>query len=120
MNFTQYAPQAIFKNDKDGVIPTKRAAVAYGTGTNQNFISAVTGKRLLIISFFVTSAGGGLNIKNGSGGAALWYGPGALNGSLTFDTTEFGYFESSTNTAIVVDVATAGANLSATYIEYTP
>jgi hypothetical protein len=110
-------PGAMFQT-QNGVCALKSATVALGAGNNQSIVAAVTTKRIQVVGLWAFTATGTFNIKNGSGGATLLFGPvAAATPVFALPLDAIGYFETSVNTALVADVFTAAVNIFVRYIE---
>jgi hypothetical protein len=99
----------------------------YAAGLNQTVLAGITGKRIRIMGYqcqSITGTASGFAIKDGAAGARLTALAAPPNTVLPYlaPITESGYFETSTGSAIGLDVGGGAPNMNLTifYIAYTP
>lgn len=108
------------------VCPVLSAHLEAAAVFNQTLIAAVTGQRIRVMGWTcgsTTATAGGFALKNGPAGARFHAQFAPANTALPFvmPIADSGYFETSTSTALGLDVG-GGSNINITifYITYTP
>jgi|LakMenE18May11ns_1017448.scaffolds.fasta_scaffold9869298_2 hypothetical protein len=103
------------------------ATLAAPLALNQTLVPAVTGKRIRVMGWIAQSGGavvGAFGLKNGATGAYIMFlkrVPAITDGLIEkLPIVDCGYMETSTGTALGLDVTDAAVNLTVFYIEYTP
>lgn len=103
----------------------KAANVGLSVGNNQSVVAAVTGKRIRVLAYKVSSLNssvGAYAFKSGSGGAVLDGGQSPPNTipPLIMIPWDAGYFETETGIGLFADIVSNGASIQVYYVEYTP
>ena len=125
MTFLQLDNARLFQA-KGEISPIRSAGGTFAIGANQSVIAAVPGYRSRLVGWIAQSDSAAtvsdFTLKNGSGGAilhALLSVP-ALPGAHNLPISYGGYFETDTNTALVIDVTTTALRITVFYVSYIP
>lgn len=126
MEYNTFYPNAIFANQY-GNCPTVNFSGAVAVGTNNNLlVTAVTGSRIVVVSYNVLSAGAAdtlLTFKSASGGTNIYFEEAPAN-TKTPNKGIFnpcGHFETIVSQGLYVDCgAGASAYISLRYFTYVP
>lgn len=113
--------------DRDGPVrPLSVHVTPVALSTNQNVVSAVTGKHIIVLNGQLSSSGGAtyVNFKAGSGGAILRAAQVPANTVATPNVDILGHmwgaFIVPVSTALVVDIGAVRADVSITYVLFRP
>lgn len=127
--FIQYAPQGIFENSKDGVIPIQSVFFTRTVAAATSLIPAVVGKRSRIVGGVfqsnATTSTGITIFYNASGAGTILFALGTpardgSQGPFPLPISEFGYFETQTGDALFAEAAVVSQQGTLFYIQYTP
>ena len=93
--------------------------------SNQQVVAGIAGQRIRVMGLAMQSQAstiGGVNIINGSGGAALMslFPPSNAQPPLVLPLTDAGYFETTEGTGLFVNTPTQEHWITVFYIAYTP
>jgi len=121
-------PARVFVNSRGGALEVTRTQSQYkavAIGGDVTIITAVAGKRHRVMGWHLSAGLAGntsfLFYNGASAGGLILLGVNAIAGSRDFaPITESGYFECSTNTALVVVGGTTNGLVNIFYTTYTP
>lgn len=92
-----------------GALTRKYAAIAASSSGDNTIVAAVAGKRILVLNFgFIVAAAVTVRFENGAGGTALT-GPMEViaNGGSIWNFSEVGWFQTSVNTLLNLELSGA-------------
>jgi len=125
MTFFQLDNARLFQA-KGEITPINSAGGTLPVANNQTVVAAVAGYNIRVVGWIAQSdsaaAVSDFTLKDGSGGAikhALLSVP-ALPGVHNLPISYGGYFECTTNTALVIDVTTSALRITVFYVLYLP
>lgn len=122
---TSWVPE-IFA-DKNGRVDVGSInAFVAGGSANASVISAITGKRIVVLSAVLASGGAATSIrfKSASGGTQILFATVPANTAATpnviLGPCQWGVFLTNAGEALVADTGAVGVDVSLTYLAYTP
>ena len=126
IHFPVTSPSVMFQ-DTDGSFCEIKTQYRSMTGAATNFVvvSAVTGKRIRLVSAIFRSAAASpsyVSFKDGSGGTALAVvavPPNSAGANMVLELNTLGWFDSSSGVGIYADIGAETVQGSFRYIEYT-
>jgi len=122
----EFDPTRVLVDSRGGALSNLKvqsASVAASVGTGTSIIAAVSGQRHRILGWHLSAGLAGntvISLRDGAGGTVL------AQFNLVATARDFapisfsGYFECSTNTALVCDLTTTDGLVNIFYVTYTP